>query len=46
MTHTQIIDQLQKQLIAYIARDRDASENGCLSQRGETALNAFIFFVA
>lgn len=34
MTHIQIVDALQQQVIAYIVRDREQN-NGLLSQRGE-----------
>jgi len=46
MTHTQIIDALHEQIIQYIAKDKETSENGLLSAKGECALNSFIFFVA
>lgn len=45
MTHTQIVDALQQQVQQYIADDR-STNNGYLSQKGECALNSFIFFVA
>jgi hypothetical protein len=46
MTHTQIIDTLHEQIKQYIQRDKETSENGLLSAKGESALNSFIFFVA
>ena len=45
MTHTQIIDALQKAIVGFIEKDKDAN-NGYLSAKGECALNSYIFFIA